>query len=82
MGPGAPEALVLILPPHRLLEDFVLINTMSASNYSLKINRDLLDPGFESYRLSQDSIPIYKVDLDAGEATSNFKYAAVSELAS
>ncbi|XP_056876826.1 nudC domain-containing protein 1 isoform X3 [Takifugu flavidus] len=38
---------------------------MSASNYSLKINRDLLDPGFESYRLSQDTIPIYKVDLDA-----------------
>ncbi|XP_029700673.1 nudC domain-containing protein 1 isoform X2 [Takifugu rubripes] len=38
---------------------------MSASNYSLKINRDLLDPGFESYRLSQDTIPMYKVDLDA-----------------
>lgn len=31
----------------------------------MKVNRDLLDPEFESYRLSQDTIPIYKVDLDA-----------------
>ncbi|CAF92802.1 unnamed protein product, partial [Tetraodon nigroviridis] len=36
-----------------------------ASNYSLKVNRDLLDPEFESYRLSTDTIPIYKVELDA-----------------
>lgn len=45
------------------------LNNMSASNYSLKINRDLLDPDFESYRLSQDSIPMYKVELDTGETT-------------
>lgn len=42
---------------------------MSASNYSLKVNRDLLDSEFESYRLSPETIPIYKVELDAGETT-------------
>lgn len=40
---------------------------MAASNYSLKVNRDLLDPNFESYRLSLDAIPTYSVELDAGE---------------
>uniref|UniRef100_A0A3P9M8P4 NudC domain-containing protein 1 n=1 Tax=Oryzias latipes TaxID=8090 RepID=A0A3P9M8P4_ORYLA len=38
---------------------------MAASNYSLKVNRDLLDPKFESYRLSLDPIPTYNVELDA-----------------
>uniref|UniRef100_A0A3Q3JQ90 NudC domain-containing protein 1 n=1 Tax=Monopterus albus TaxID=43700 RepID=A0A3Q3JQ90_MONAL len=38
---------------------------MAASNYSLKVNRDLLDPNFESYRLSLDAIPTYNVELDA-----------------
>uniref|UniRef100_A0A8C2XFV4 NudC domain-containing protein 1 n=1 Tax=Cyclopterus lumpus TaxID=8103 RepID=A0A8C2XFV4_CYCLU len=38
---------------------------MAASNYSLKVNRELLDPGFESYRLSLDAIPTYSVELDA-----------------
>ncbi|XP_013880254.1 nudC domain-containing protein 1 isoform X2 [Austrofundulus limnaeus] len=38
---------------------------MAASNYSLKVNRDLLDPNFESYRLSLDPIPTYSVELDA-----------------
>uniref|UniRef100_A0A3B4X9F9 NudC domain-containing protein 1 n=1 Tax=Seriola lalandi dorsalis TaxID=1841481 RepID=A0A3B4X9F9_SERLL len=38
---------------------------MAASNYSLKVNRELLDPGFESYRLSLDAIPTYNVELDA-----------------
>lgn len=56
---------------------------MSASNYSLKVNRDLLDPEFESYRLSQDTIPIYKIELDAGETTtSNLMNDAVSKFAS
>lgn len=41
---------------------------MSASNYSLKINRDLLDPGFESYRLSPDAVPVWQVALEAGES--------------
>uniref|UniRef100_A0A8C6SQP2 NudC domain-containing protein 1 n=1 Tax=Neogobius melanostomus TaxID=47308 RepID=A0A8C6SQP2_9GOBI len=36
-----------------------------ASNYSLKVNRELLDPNFESYRLSLDAIPTYTVELDA-----------------
>lgn len=60
-------------PPIVSCKTLSLINTMSASNYSLKINRDLLDPGFESYRLSQDTIPTYKVELDAGETTTNFR---------
>ncbi|KAF7655002.1 hypothetical protein LDENG_00062180, partial [Lucifuga dentata] len=38
---------------------------MAASNYSLKVNRELLDPNFESYRLSLDAIPTYNVELDA-----------------
>ncbi|XP_037549101.1 nudC domain-containing protein 1, partial [Nematolebias whitei] len=38
---------------------------MASSNYSLKVNRDLLDPKFESYRLSLDPIPTYDVELDA-----------------
>ncbi|XP_072226804.1 nudC domain-containing protein 1 [Leuresthes tenuis] len=38
---------------------------MAASNYSLKVNRDLLDPNFESYRLSLDAIPTYNIELDA-----------------
>ncbi|XP_029022760.1 nudC domain-containing protein 1 [Betta splendens] len=38
---------------------------MAASNYSLKVNRDLLDPNFDSYRLSLDAIPTYNVELDA-----------------
>ncbi|XP_061521302.1 nudC domain-containing protein 1 isoform X2 [Phycodurus eques] len=38
---------------------------MASSNYTLKVNRDLLDPNFESYRLSLDPIPTYDVVLDA-----------------
>nr|XP_057903283.1 nudC domain-containing protein 1 [Doryrhamphus excisus] len=38
---------------------------MAAPNYSLKTNRELLDPNFESYRLSLDAIPTYNVELDA-----------------
>ncbi|KAJ0003485.1 hypothetical protein NQD34_008583 [Periophthalmus magnuspinnatus] len=38
---------------------------MAVSNYSLKVNRDLLDPHFESYRLSLDAIPTYTIELDA-----------------
>ncbi|KAK7898491.1 hypothetical protein WMY93_019344 [Mugilogobius chulae] len=38
---------------------------MAAANYSLKVNRELLDPNFESYRLSLDAIPTYNVELDA-----------------
>uniref|UniRef100_A0A1A8ICT6 NudC domain-containing protein 1 n=1 Tax=Nothobranchius kuhntae TaxID=321403 RepID=A0A1A8ICT6_NOTKU len=38
---------------------------MAASNYSLKVNRDLLDPNFESYKLSLDPLPTYKIELDA-----------------
>ncbi|XP_077363659.1 nudC domain-containing protein 1 isoform X2 [Festucalex cinctus] len=38
---------------------------MTTSNYTLKVNRDLLDPNFESYRLSLDVIPMYNVELDA-----------------
>ncbi|CAG5956299.1 unnamed protein product, partial [Menidia menidia] len=38
---------------------------MAASNYTLKVNRGLLDPNFESYRLSLDAIPTYNVELDA-----------------
>lgn len=40
---------------------------MPAAQYSLKVNRDLLNPQFESYRLSLDAIPTYNVELDAGE---------------
>ncbi|XP_037119829.1 nudC domain-containing protein 1 [Syngnathus acus] len=38
---------------------------MTTSNYTLKVNRELLDPNFESYRLSLDPIPTYNVELDA-----------------
>ncbi|KAG7500831.1 hypothetical protein JOB18_031414 [Solea senegalensis] len=38
---------------------------MAAANYSLKVNPALLDPNFESYRLSLDAIPTYKIELDA-----------------
>lgn len=38
---------------------------MAACNYSLKVKRELLDPNFESYRLSLDAIPTYTVQLDA-----------------
>lgn len=44
---------------------------MAASNYSLKVNRELLDPKFESYRLSLDPIPSYDVELDAGETLAD-----------
>lgn len=45
---------------------------MALPNCSLKVNRELLDPSFESYRLSLDSIPVYNVELDAGEKTVLF----------
>lgn len=38
---------------------------MADVNCSLRVNRDLLDPNFESYRLSLDAIPTYTVELDA-----------------
>ncbi|KAK9526508.1 hypothetical protein VZT92_015205 [Zoarces viviparus] len=38
---------------------------MAAPNYTLKVNRELLDPSFECYRLSLDAIPTYCVELDA-----------------
>ncbi|XP_078123812.1 nudC domain-containing protein 1 [Sander vitreus] len=41
------------------------LKDMASSNYSLKVNRELLDPNFESYRLSLDAIPTYNVELDA-----------------
>lgn len=40
---------------------------MASSNYSLQVNRELLDPKFESYRLSLDPLPTYTIELDAGE---------------
>lgn len=43
---------------------------MALPNCSLKVKRELLDPSFESYRLSLDSIPVYNVQLDAGEKMS------------
>uniref|UniRef100_A0A3P8Y0V0 NudC domain-containing protein 1 n=1 Tax=Esox lucius TaxID=8010 RepID=A0A3P8Y0V0_ESOLU len=46
---------------------------MAASNYSLKINRNILDPSFESYRLSLDPIPTYNVELDAAVAEVKLK---------
>ncbi len=45
---------------------------MALPNCSLKVNRELLDPSFESYRLSLDSIPTYNVELDAGEKRALF----------
>ncbi|XP_029447763.1 nudC domain-containing protein 1 [Rhinatrema bivittatum] len=41
---------------------------MEAANRSLVVDRRLLDPKFESYRLSLDPLPCYKVDLDAAVA--------------
>ncbi|KAK2887445.1 hypothetical protein Q8A67_015673 [Cirrhinus molitorella] len=46
---------------------------MALPNCSLKVNRDLLDPSFESYRLSLDSIPTYNVELDAAVAEVKLK---------
>ncbi|KAG9278921.1 nudC domain-containing protein 1 [Astyanax mexicanus] len=46
---------------------------MAYANCSLKVNRELLDPSFESYRLSLDSIPCYKVELDAAVAEVKLK---------
>ncbi|XP_056598039.1 nudC domain-containing protein 1 [Triplophysa dalaica] len=46
---------------------------MSLPNYTLKVNRELLDPSFESYRLSLDSIPVYNVELDAAVAEVKLK---------
>ena len=54
---------------------------MAASNYSLKVNRDLLDPNFESYRLSLDAIPTYNVELDAGERNLGFTVSKRARLA-
>ncbi len=45
---------------------------MALPNCSLKVNRELLDPSFESYRLSLDSVPTYNVELDAGEKRALF----------
>ncbi|KAM9307512.1 nudC domain-containing protein 1 [Gastrophryne carolinensis] len=41
---------------------------MAAANYSLRVNRLLLDPKFESYKLSLDPLPCYGVELDAAVA--------------
>ncbi|KAM8967892.1 nudC domain-containing protein 1 [Pelodytes ibericus] len=38
---------------------------MEGANCSLKVNRLLLDPKFESYKLSLDHLPCYNVELDA-----------------
>ncbi|XP_077051471.1 nudC domain-containing protein 1 [Siphateles boraxobius] len=46
---------------------------MASPNCSLKVNRELLDPSFESYRLSLDSIPTYNVELDAAVAEVKLK---------
>ncbi|XP_017310548.1 nudC domain-containing protein 1 [Ictalurus punctatus] len=46
---------------------------MAYPNCSLKVNRDLLDPSFESYRLSLDSVPCYNVELDAVVAEVKLK---------
>ncbi|XP_051948525.1 nudC domain-containing protein 1 [Xyrauchen texanus] len=46
---------------------------MALPNCSLKVNRELLDPKFESYRLSLDSIPTYNVELDAAVAEVKLK---------
>lgn len=45
---------------------------MALPNCSLKVNKELLDTSFESYRLSLDSIPTYNVELDAGEKRALF----------
>ncbi|OCT74961.1 hypothetical protein XELAEV_18033949mg [Xenopus laevis] len=41
---------------------------MEGANCSLKVNRHLLDPKFESYKLSLDPLPCYNVELDAAVA--------------
>ncbi|XP_075681935.1 nudC domain-containing protein 1 [Rhinoderma darwinii] len=41
---------------------------MEASNCSLRVNRLLLDPKFESYKLSLDPLPCYGVELDTAVA--------------
>ncbi|XP_040210789.1 nudC domain-containing protein 1 [Rana temporaria] len=41
---------------------------MAAANCSLRVNRQLLDPKFESYKLSLDPLPCYGVDLEAAVA--------------
>ncbi|KAJ8268128.1 hypothetical protein COCON_G00133000 [Conger conger] len=46
---------------------------MAASNTSLKMNRKLLDPDFESYRLSLDPLPTYNIELDAAVAEVKLK---------
>ncbi|KAL2079920.1 hypothetical protein ACEWY4_023713 [Coilia grayii] len=46
---------------------------MASSNCSLKVNRELLDPKFESYRLSLDPLPTYTVELDAAVAEVKLK---------
>ncbi|XP_076865906.1 nudC domain-containing protein 1 [Brachyhypopomus gauderio] len=46
---------------------------MAYPNCSLKVNKQMLDPSFESYRLSLDSIPCYTVQLDAAVAEVKLK---------
>ncbi|XP_052441021.1 nudC domain-containing protein 1 [Carassius gibelio] len=46
---------------------------MSLPNCSLKVNRELLDTSFESYRLSLDPISTYNVELDAAVAEVKLK---------
>ncbi|XP_018605755.2 nudC domain-containing protein 1 [Scleropages formosus] len=46
---------------------------MAAANYSLNVKRQLLDPNFESYRLSLDPLPTYTVELDAAVAEVKLK---------
>ncbi|XP_026875371.2 nudC domain-containing protein 1 isoform X1 [Electrophorus electricus] len=46
---------------------------MAYPNCSLNVNRQMLDPSFESYRLSLDSVPCYTVQLDAAVAEVKLK---------
>ncbi|KAL6460400.1 hypothetical protein MHYP_G00303660 [Metynnis hypsauchen] len=46
---------------------------MAYANCSLRVDRQLLDPSFESYRLSLDPIPCYNVELDAAVAEVKLK---------
>ncbi|XP_043544682.1 nudC domain-containing protein 1 isoform X1 [Chiloscyllium plagiosum] len=41
---------------------------MAAANCSLTVSRHLLDPKFDSYKLSLETLPIYTVDLDGAVA--------------
>ena len=34
---------------------------------SLKVNRDLLDPDFDGYKLSLDSLPIFQINVGGKE---------------